>query len=84
MLARREPLQGHRRAAESTQKSPRHSGFLPIKSNIGSIIADDQTHDHMKCGELFDSIGKTAPFAMMACFNLVIVTWAVYVYLTQD
>ena len=35
-------------------------------------------------GEIFDSIGKTAPFAMMACFNLVIVTWALYVYLTQD
>jgi MFS family permease len=35
-------------------------------------------------GELFDSIGKTAPFAMMTCFNLVIVTWALYVYLTQD
>jgi len=35
-------------------------------------------------GELFDAIGKTAPFAMMACFNLVIVTWALYIYLTQD
>jgi nitrate/nitrite transporter NarK len=35
-------------------------------------------------GEIFDSIGKTAPFAMMVCFNLVIVTWALYVYLTQD
>ena len=35
-------------------------------------------------GEIFDSIGKTAPFAMMACFNLAIVTWALYVYLTQD
>jgi hypothetical protein len=30
------------------------------------------------------SIGKTAPFAMMGCFNLAIVTWALYVYLTQD
>jgi MFS family permease len=35
-------------------------------------------------GELFDAIGKTAPFAMMACFNLVIVMWALYIYLTHD
>ncbi len=33
-------------------------------------------------GEIFDAIGKTAPFAMMALLNFTIVVWASYVYLS--
>jgi DHA1 family tetracycline resistance protein-like MFS transporter len=33
-------------------------------------------------GEIFDAIGKTAPFVMMALLNFTVVVWAGYVYLS--
>jgi predicted MFS family arabinose efflux permease len=35
-------------------------------------------------GEIFDAIGKTAPFLMMVVFNLVIISWAIYLHFTQE
>jgi len=34
-------------------------------------------------GEIFDAIGKTAPFLMMVLFNSLIVVWAAYIFFTQ-
>ena len=34
-------------------------------------------------GEMFDAIGKTAPFLMMVLFNSIIIVWAVYVLFTE-
>ncbi len=34
-------------------------------------------------GEIFDSIGKTAPFLMMVIFNAVIIAWALFIHVAE-
>ena len=52
-------------------------GVFGVVGGIGIAVAT------LIGGELFDSIGKTAPFLMMVCFNLPIVAWALYLYLNR-
>lgn len=48
-------------------------GVFGVSGAVGIMIAT------YIGGEIFDAVGKTAPFLMMVFFNLVIITWALYI-----